>query len=110
MLQSYFDLLDNWSPEENWAICAAIDSLAANRYWNYKLKYYLFYFFLTKQHKFVEVGETQQAYVVSSGASVDEHTIAREVLGECQRNVCGVRRAPKERSPSLKSTYASNAS
>ncbi|KAL2497679.1 hypothetical protein Adt_23229 [Abeliophyllum distichum] len=39
------------------------------------------------QHKLVEVSETQQTHVASSGASVDEHASAREVLRERREHV-----------------------
>ncbi|KAL2497392.1 hypothetical protein Adt_22942 [Abeliophyllum distichum] len=56
----------------------------------------------------IEVRETQQIQVTSSGASIDERAIAKEVLRERRGHVCGVRRVPKGTSPSFDSTAASN--
>ncbi|KAL2470898.1 hypothetical protein Adt_39034 [Abeliophyllum distichum] len=38
IIESYFDLQGDRSPDEYWAICAATDHLATNRYHSYKLK------------------------------------------------------------------------
>ncbi|KAL2474907.1 Uncharacterized protein Adt_35643 [Abeliophyllum distichum] len=47
--------------------------------------------------------------VASSGASLDERAIAKEVLGERRDHVHGVGRVPKDTSPSLDLTAASEA-
>ncbi|KAL2465182.1 Uncharacterized protein Adt_41033 [Abeliophyllum distichum] len=60
------------------------------------------------EHKLVDVRETQQIYVASSGASIDERTIAMEVFRECRGHVYGVGRVPNVSSSSLDSTVASN--
>ncbi|KAL2518166.1 hypothetical protein Adt_14413 [Abeliophyllum distichum] len=53
--------------------------------------------------------ERKNKQVTSSGTSVDERAIAREVLTERQGHVRGVGRDPKGKSPSLDSIGASNA-
>ncbi|KAL2486753.1 hypothetical protein Adt_31509 [Abeliophyllum distichum] len=57
--------------------------------------------------KLVELRETQHTQVTSSGASLDEHTFAKEVLRERRGHVCWVGRVLKGTSPSLDSTAAS---
>ncbi|KAL2487048.1 hypothetical protein Adt_31804 [Abeliophyllum distichum] len=71
IIESYFDLQGDRLPDQYRAVCATVDYLAANRYRNYKLK-----------DKLVELKKTQQTQVVSSGASLDERAIIKEVLGE----------------------------
>ncbi|KAL2462352.1 hypothetical protein Adt_45772 [Abeliophyllum distichum] len=53
--------------------------------------------------------QTAGDYVASSGASLDELAIAKEVLGERQGHVRGVGLVPNYTSPSLDSTAASKA-
>ncbi|KAL2525428.1 Uncharacterized protein Adt_10482 [Abeliophyllum distichum] len=57
--------------------------------------------------KLVELRETQHTQVASSGASLDERAIAKEVLRERRGHVRGVGRVPKCTSPSLDLTVAS---
>ncbi|KAL2542852.1 hypothetical protein Adt_03830 [Abeliophyllum distichum] len=59
------------------------------------------------EDKLVELRETQHTQVASNGTSLDEHAIAKEVLGERRGHVRGVGRVPKGTSLSLDSTAAS---
>ncbi|KAL2526038.1 Uncharacterized protein Adt_11092 [Abeliophyllum distichum] len=92
---------DNRSPNEYWAVCATVD-----RYRDYKLKAHNhlkahgtsrpygemsvedwqkcidFFTSPTFMDKLVELKETQHTQVASSGPSLDERAIAKEVLGE----------------------------
>ncbi|KAL2531514.1 hypothetical protein Adt_04865 [Abeliophyllum distichum] len=61
------------------------------------------------EDKLVELKETQHTQVASSDASLDEHAITNEVLGERRGHVCGVGRVSKGTSSSLDSTAASKA-
>ncbi|KAL2480043.1 hypothetical protein Adt_33009 [Abeliophyllum distichum] len=120
------------SPNEYQVVCAAIDRLATDRYRDYKLKAHKhlkvhepnrygemstkdwqkcidFFTSPTFVDKLVELIETQHTQVASSGTSLDERAIAKEVLGEQRGHVRGVGRVPKDSSPSLDSTAASKA-
>ncbi|KAL2481048.1 hypothetical protein Adt_34014 [Abeliophyllum distichum] len=66
-------------------------------------------FVLRFYRKLVEIRQTQQTQVAYSSASVDERTIAKEVLEEQQGHVCWVERDPNGTSPFLDSTATSNA-
>ncbi|KAL2532754.1 hypothetical protein Adt_06105 [Abeliophyllum distichum] len=55
----------------------------------------------------IELRETQQIQVTSSGTSVDEHAIANKVLRERRGHVHWVGRVPNGNSPSTDSTAAS---
>ncbi|KAL2485044.1 hypothetical protein Adt_29800 [Abeliophyllum distichum] len=61
------------------------------------------------EDKLIKLRETQQTQVASSGVSVDEHVIAKKVLGERREHVRGVRLVPNGTSPSLDLTVASKA-
>ncbi|KAL2471163.1 hypothetical protein Adt_39299 [Abeliophyllum distichum] len=106
MLRSYFDLQDDPSSDEYRAICATVDRLAADPYRDYKLKAHNhliahglsrpyiemsakdwqkcidFFTSPTFVDKLVELKETQQTQVASSGVSLDERAIAKEVIRE----------------------------
>ncbi|KAL2532187.1 hypothetical protein Adt_05538 [Abeliophyllum distichum] len=98
IIESYFDLQGDRSLDEYRTVCAAVDRLAVDRYHDYKLN-----------DKLVELRETIQTQVATSGASLDKRAIAKEVLEERRGHVCGVARVPNVTSLSLDSTTVSKA-
>ncbi|KAL2543065.1 hypothetical protein Adt_04043 [Abeliophyllum distichum] len=68
-----------------------------------------FFTSLTFVDNLVELIETQHTQAASSGASLDERAIAKEVLGERRGHVYEVGWVPKGTFPSLDSTTASKA-
>ncbi|KAL2457999.1 hypothetical protein Adt_46123 [Abeliophyllum distichum] len=129
IIESYFDLQGDRSPDECRTVCAAVDHLAADRYQDYKLKErftknkvkrgkakypsvrgskcFSAMHYDEVQDKLVELRETQQAQVTSNGTSLDERAIVKEVLGERRGHIRGVEGVPKGTSPSLDSTTTS---
>ncbi|KAL2466727.1 Uncharacterized protein Adt_42578 [Abeliophyllum distichum] len=104
--EHYFNLQGDRSPDEYCVVFAAVDRLAADCYRDYKLKAHNhlkahgpsrpfgemsaedwqkcidFFTSPTFVDKLVELRETQHTQVASSGASLNERAIAKEVLGE----------------------------
>ncbi|KAL2486278.1 hypothetical protein Adt_31034 [Abeliophyllum distichum] len=118
MLQSYFDFQEDRLPDEYRAVCATVDRLTVDRYRDYKLKTHnhlkahgpscpygeiyaedwqkcIDFFTSPTFDKIVELRKTKQTQVASSGASLDECAIIKEVLRERRRHVRGVRHVPK---------------
>ncbi|KAL2534105.1 hypothetical protein Adt_07456 [Abeliophyllum distichum] len=124
IIESYFDLHGDHSPDEYRMVCAAVDRLAADRYRDYKIKAHNHLkridpadhtarclsrtsrSALTSSPVLLS-WETQHTQVASSGALLDERAIAKEVLGKRRGHVRGVGRVLKGTSPSLYSTVAS---
>ncbi|KAL2506788.1 Uncharacterized protein Adt_22409 [Abeliophyllum distichum] len=73
IIDSYFDLQSDRLSDEYRTVCLAVDRL----------------------DKLVELRETQQTQVASSGTSLDELAIVKEVLGERRGHIRGVGRVLK---------------
>ncbi|KAL2454971.1 hypothetical protein Adt_47528 [Abeliophyllum distichum] len=101
MLQSYFDFQGD-AIDQYWAVCAAVDRLAVDRYRDYKLKAHNHLkahipsrhmtrclqrtsrsaltsspVLLSCYNKLVELRETQETHVASSGTLLDERALQR---------------------------------